>query len=135
MIGGLYRKEMLQNPEVSVFVKEFTRQRFTIEGAVAKPGMYPLKGPTTLVQALALAGGQGALGDLGDVTLFRNDDGERKATKLDVTKIRAAEAPDPLLQPDDLIVVGRSPARVFLRDSVFGDLIGIINPFNYIIRP
>jgi polysaccharide export outer membrane protein len=132
MIGGLYRKNYLQNPEVSVFVKEFTRQRFTIEGAVAKPGMYPLKGPTTLLQGLALAGGQGSLGDLGDVTLFRTEDGERKATKLDVNKMRAAEAPDPLLQPDDLIVIGRSPGRVAIRDSLLGDIIGIFNPFNYI---
>ena len=135
MIGGLYRKEVLQNPEVSVFVKEFTRQRFTVEGGIAKPGMYPLKGPTTLMQGLALAGGQGSLGDLRDITLFRTEDGERRATKLDVEKIRAAEAPDPMLQPDDLIVVNRSSTRVFLRDSVFSDLIGILNPFNYIVRP
>ena len=135
MIGGLYRKDHLQNPEVSVFIKEFTRQRFTVEGGVARPGMYPLKGPTTLMQGLALAGGQGSLGDLHDVTLFRTEDGERRATKLDVEKIRSAEAPDPLLQPDDLIVVNRSPTRVFLRDSVFSDLIGILNPFNYMVRP
>ena len=135
LIGGLYRKEYLQNPEVSVFVKEFTRQRFTIEGAVAKPGMYPLKGPTTLMQGLALAGGQGSLSDMADVTLFRNEDGERKATKLDVNKIRAAEAPDPLLQPDDLIVIGRAPGRVLIRDSLLGDIIGIFNPFTYVYRP
>ena len=134
MIGGLYRKEMLQNPEVSVFIKEFTRQRFTVEGGIAKPGMYPLKGPTSLMQGLALAGGQGPLGDLKDVVLFRTEDGERRATKLDVEKIRAAEAPDPLLQPDDLIVVNRSSTRVFLRDSVFSDLFGILNPLNY-LRP
>ena len=134
MIGGLYRKEYLQNPEVSVFVKEFTRQRFTMEGAVTKPGMYPLKGPTTLMQAVALAGGVGSLGDAADVTIFRIDDGERKATKLDINKIRSAEAPDPLLQSDDLIVIGRSPGRVLLKDSVFGDFISIFNPF-YLYRP
>ncbi len=36
LIGGLYRKDYLQNPEVSVFVKEYTRQRVTIDGAVAR---------------------------------------------------------------------------------------------------
>ncbi len=50
------------------------------------------------------------------------EDGERRAIKFDVTKIRSAEAPDPLLQPDDLIVVNRSPGRVALRDSLFGDI-------------
>ena len=136
LIAGLYRKTYLQNPEVSVFVKEFTRQRFTIEGAVAKPGMYPLKGPTTLLQGLALAGGQGSLSDLSDVVLFRTEDGERRATRLDVNKIRSAEAPDPLLQADDLIVIGRSAGRVAIRDSLLGDIIGIFNPFTYMVpRP
>jgi len=121
---------------ISVFVKEFTRQRFTIEGAVAKPGMYPLKGPTTLLQGLALAGGQGSLSDLSDVVLFRTEDGERRATRLDVNKIRSAEAPDPLLQADDLIVIGRSAGRVAIRDSLLGDIIGIFNPFTYMVpRP
>lgn len=135
LIGGLYSKNYLQNPEVSVFVKEFTRQNITIDGAVGKPGIYPLKGPTTLLQALANAGGQGSLTDLTDVVLFRMEEGERRAIKFDVTKIRSADAPDPLLQPGDLIVVNRSAARVAIRDSFFGDLIGILNPFNYLPRP
>ena len=135
LIGGLYSKNYLQNPEVSVFVKEFTRQNVTIDGAVGKPGIYPLKGPTTLLQALANAGGQGSLTDLTDVVLFRMDEGERRAIKFDVSKIRAAEAPDPLLQPGDLIMVNRSPARVAIRDSLLGDIIGIFNPFNYVTRP
>jgi len=136
LIAGLYRRDHLQNPEVSVFVKEYTRQRVTIEGAVGHPGVFPLKGPTTLLQALAIAGGQGALSDLSDVVLFRMEAGERRAMKFDVTRIRSAEAPDPLLQPDDLIVVNRSPARVALRDSLFGDILQVIfNPFTSLTRP
>ena len=134
LIAGVYRKDYLQNPEVSVFVKEFTRQNVTIDGAVAKPGIYPLKGPTTLIQALANAGGQGSLTDLSDVVLFRMEDSERRAIKFDVNKIRSAEAPDPVLQPGDLIVVNRSPGRVAIRDSLLGDIIGIFNPFSY-MRP
>jgi polysaccharide export outer membrane protein len=136
LIAGLYRKDHLQNPEVSVFVKEYTRQNITLEGAVGKPGIYPLKGPTTLLQAIANAGGQGALSDLSDVTLFRMEDNERRAIKFDVTKIRSAEAPDPMLQPGDLIVVNRSAARVALRDSLFGDILQVIfNPFSAIVKP
>jgi polysaccharide export outer membrane protein len=135
LIAGLYSKNYLQNPEVSVFVKEYTRQNVTIDGAVSKPGIYPLKGPTTLLQAIANAGGQGSLTDLTDVVLFRVEEGERRTTKFDVTKIRAAEAPDPLLQAGDLIVVNRTASRVAVRDSFFGDLLGIFNPFSYLPRP
>lgn len=136
LVAGLYGKNYLQSPEVSVFVKEYTRQNVTIDGAVAKPGIYPLKGPTTLLQALALAGGQGALSDPTDVVLFRMEEGERRALRFDIVKIRGAEAPDPLLQPGDLVVVNRSPARVAIRDSLFGDILQVIfNPFTSIVKP
>jgi polysaccharide export outer membrane protein len=132
LIAGLYRKDHLQNPEVSVFVKEYTRQYVTLEGAVGKPGMYPLRGPTTLLQAIANAGGQGAYSDLSDVVLFRMEEGERRAIRLDVTRIRSAEAPDPYLQPGDLVVVNRSSARVALRDSFLGDVLSVLfNPFGW----
>ena len=124
-------KDYLQNPEVSVFIKEFTSQRITVEGAVARPGIYPMKGQTTLLQAIALAGGQGQLADLTRSHAVPHGGGRATRLKFDVDKIRAAEAPDPLLQPDDVVVVKRSPARVALRDSLFGDIIGIFNPFNY----
>jgi polysaccharide export outer membrane protein len=45
LIAGLYRKDYLQNPEVSVFVKEYTRQYITLDGAIAKPGGLPIEGP------------------------------------------------------------------------------------------
>ncbi len=48
-------QDYLQNPQVSVFIKEFTSQRVTVEGAVKKPGVYPLKGRTSLLQTLATA--------------------------------------------------------------------------------
>ena len=47
-----YADGYLQNPQVSVFVKEFTSQRVTLEGAVAKPGIYPITGRTTLLLSL-----------------------------------------------------------------------------------
>jgi len=59
IIATRYAADFLQNPQVSVFVKEFTTQRVTIDGAVNKPGIYPLTGQITLLRALALAGGGG----------------------------------------------------------------------------
>ncbi len=136
LVGGLYRKDYLQNPEVSVFVKEYTRQRVTIDGAVARPGMYPIKGPTTLLQGLALAGGKGELANMSDIVLFRMEDNERRAIKFDAARISSAEAPDPLLQPDDVIFVNRSPARVAVRDSLLGDILTVIfNPFTTYAKP
>ena len=44
----------LRNPQVTVYVKEYNSQRVTIEGAVKKPGVYPIKGKTSLLQICLL---------------------------------------------------------------------------------
>jgi len=120
----------LQDPQVSLFIKEYTSQRVTIEGAVNKPGVYPLRGPTTLLQSLAVAGGQANLSDMTEVMLFRADNsGKRAAITYDVDRIRAGELEDPAVVNDDLIVVKRSKARVIFKDSILRDLIDTVNPF------
>jgi polysaccharide export outer membrane protein len=124
----------LQNPQVSLFIKEFTTQRVTVEGAVAKPGIYPLRGQTTLLITLALAGGQASLSDMSEVVLFRADaSGKRVATMYDVERIRRGELEDPAVVNDDLIVVNRSRARTVFRDSLLRDIVDTINPFSPLI--
>ncbi|MDQ7747041.1 polysaccharide biosynthesis/export family protein [Hydrogenophaga pseudoflava] len=125
-----YGENYLQNPQVSVFIKEFTTQRITIEGAVAKPGIYPVTGQLTLLRALALAGGGAQYAELSEIMLFRNAQG-RPADPLvfDLEKIRSGAVPDPLVQSDDVIVVKRNPKRTALRDSLFRDILDTINPF------
>ena len=123
----------LQDPQVSVFIKEYTNQRVTIEGAVQKPGIYPLRGQTTLLRAIAVAGGQGSLSDLGNIVIYRADStGLRTGTTYDIEKIRRGEQDDPAVLNDDVVVVNRSPARVVFKDSLFRDVLDAINPFSYI---
>ena len=67
MVGGLtvgeaeqriaeaLAKDYLQDPQVSIFVKEYESQKFTVEGEVKEPGVFPIKGPTSLLQAIAMA--------------------------------------------------------------------------------
>lgn len=126
-----YEKEYLQDPQISVFIKEFTSQRFTVDGAVSRPGVYPLVGKMTLLRALATAGGKGELADLENVMLFRvGKDGNVEKKKYDVLKIRTGEEPDPELRRDDMVVVNRNASRVTFRDSLFRDIIDTLNPFS-----
>jgi polysaccharide biosynthesis/export protein len=121
-------EKYLQNPQVTVFIKEFTTLRFTVEGAV-----YPLAGQMTLLRALAVAGGQGPLSDMTEVLLFRvTPVGESVSVKYDATKIRTGEAPDPLIQNDDLVVVNRSKARAAFKDSLFRDILDVLNPIPFL---
>jgi polysaccharide export outer membrane protein len=134
LIAQKYEKDYLRDPQVSVFIKEYTSQRITLEGAVAKPGIYPIRGQTSLMQAIAIAGGQGQLSDLHEVLVYRREGADKKMYTYDLDKIRAGELEDPSLVNEDVVVVKRSPGRVALRDSFFGDLINILNPFNYLPR-
>jgi polysaccharide biosynthesis/export protein len=134
-IAAAYADKYLQNPQVSVFIKEFTTRRITIEGAVAKPGIYPVTGQLTLLRALALAGGGGSYADLSEIMLFRQaSDGSSAPTRtFNLDAIRNGQEPDPVIVADDVIVVKRNAARATLRDSLFRDIIDSINPFSSLV--
>lgn len=134
-IAALYGEKYLQNPQVSVFIREFTTERITIDGAVAKPGIYPLVGHMTLLRALALAGGFGQIANVNQVMLFRQGEkGQRQVATFDVEKIRAGKDEDPAIRGDDLIVVQRDSTRAVLKDSVFRDVLDYVNPFSIFAR-
>jgi polysaccharide biosynthesis/export protein len=100
----------LQNPQISVFVKEFNSQRVTIDGAVKKPGVYPIAGGMSLLQATATAGGFEATADE-TVLLFRQKDGKRFAAKFDVSRIRAGREQDTQLEAGDVIIAPTSDIK------------------------
>ncbi len=50
-------KPYLAEPEVTVIVEQINSEKFNILGRVAKPGSYQLVNPTTVLDAIALAGG------------------------------------------------------------------------------
>jgi polysaccharide export outer membrane protein len=98
----------LASPHVTVIVREYNSQRVTIEGAVAKPGLYPIRGKTSLLQFIAMAGGTDAAVASSDVAVFRRINGNRYAAAFDIDRIRAGEAEDPAIQSGDVIVVSTS---------------------------
>lgn len=135
LIARKLAENYLQDPQVSVFIKEYTNQRVTIEGAVQKPGIYPLRGETTLLRAIAMAGGQGSLSDMSNVMVFRSGPGGQRISQgYDVERIRRGELADPQVLNDDIVVVNRSAGRVVLKDSIVRDALDAINPFSYIPR-
>ena len=111
-----YADGYLQNPQVSVFVTEYTSQRVTVEGSVKNPGIYPLTGRTTLLQTVAMAGGLDELADLQGVVLFRHVNGERMAAGFDLAAVRSGEMADPQVYGDDMIVVEKSGSKSAFRD-------------------
>lgn len=117
-ISGKLTASYLQNPQVSVFVKEFTSQRVTLEGAVTKPGIYPLTGQTSLLQAIAMGQGLTDLADPQGVLVFRVIDGKKQAAAFDLKRIRQGADPDPAIYGDDIVVIEESGSK-----SMFSRLI------------
>jgi polysaccharide export outer membrane protein len=104
----------VQSPQVSVLVREYNSQRITIEGSVKTPNVYAMKGPTSLVQAMAMAGGIDADIASGDIVVFRTIDGVRSAARFDLDSVKNGAAPDPQLQPNDVVIVDTSTSKVYL---------------------
>lgn len=110
--------EYMQDPNVSVFIDEYVSQRITIEGAIKSPGLYPIKGRTSLLQSIAMAGGTADIANESQIAVFRNTDKGRVIGMFDLRQIRAGTANDPEIRADDIIVVDRSGPRSFLRRMI-----------------
>lgn len=104
----------IRDPQVTVLIKEYNSQRVTIEGSIKTSGAYGLKGATSLMQVLAMAGGIDDSIASGDVVIFRTIDGTRSAARFDADAIRKGNAEDPELQPGDVIVVDTSATKLAL---------------------
>jgi polysaccharide biosynthesis/export protein len=66
-------KRLLSDPEVSVTVEEIHSQVVNLLGAVAKPGVYPLGSPLTIVDLLARAGGFNEFAKKDEILILRRD--------------------------------------------------------------
>lgn len=111
-----YSEGFLQKPQVTVFVKEFTSQRITVEGAVKKPGIFPITGKTTLLQAIALAEGvDDKIADLSGIVVMRQVGGRKQAAVFDLRQVRRGNIEDPQLYGDDVIVVEQSGSKTAFR--------------------
>jgi len=88
-------------------------------GEVRKPGGFVLKSneKISVLQALALSEGLTRTASKGAARIIRTDQqsGERRETPIDLGKILAGKAPDPVLGPKDIVFVPNSAAK-----STFG---------------
>jgi polysaccharide export outer membrane protein len=84
-------------------------------GAVRKPGGFVLRNNENIsaLQALALAEGLTSTSAKSRARIIRTDPGtgQRTEISLDLGKVMASKAPDPLLEPKDIIFVPNSGAK------------------------
>ena len=56
-IRDLLAEKYFQDPQFSIFIKEYRNQRISVMGAVEKPGVYEVTGQKSILDLLAMAGG------------------------------------------------------------------------------
>jgi polysaccharide export outer membrane protein len=72
----------IKDPQVSVIVLQINAPKFYVIGNVVRPGTYPLRGETSVLQALSLAGGFTQFASLKSIKLIRNAGGKQEVRKI-----------------------------------------------------
>jgi polysaccharide export outer membrane protein len=100
----------LRDPIVNVFVEERYGRSVTVLGAVAKPSVYPLQRPASLLEVLSMAGGV-APNAGATLTLVHKSSAEKSAQQIAVGKLLKGEDPSLNLevQAGDVISVSTAP--------------------------
>jgi polysaccharide export outer membrane protein len=94
----------LQDPNVTVVVRQINSRRVFITGQVEKSGFYPLTSPMTVVQLLALAGGLREYADGKDIIIMRQG-GETLSFNYEELVKRRNLAQNVALKPGDTVIV------------------------------
>ena len=102
-------KSFMQDPKVSITrTDKAISKRVTVEGEVRTPGVFPIKGNLSFLQAIAMSQGLTKVADTRNVFLYR--DGQQH--KVNLGLIRIGKVADPILRHDDRIVVLKDAAKV-----------------------
>lgn len=115
-IKAAYGRSYLQNPDVTVFLKESVGQRVTVDGEVAKAGLYPVTSTATLLDILAQAGGFKEVADQKKVYVFRNIGSQKLVSNYNVADIRSGRLSNPKIYGGDVVFVFTSQNRVALNN-------------------
>lgn len=123
-------EKYLENPDVSVGVKASTRRSVTVDGSVKTSGSFPINGPLSLMQAVALAGGTTEEANIRRVAVFRTVAGKRQAAAFDLLSIRRGQSPDPQVYPGDIVVVDGSAIKATQKQILNSlPVLSIFRPF------
>jgi polysaccharide biosynthesis/export protein len=100
-------KQFLSDPQVTVGIGQANGARFFVLGKVQRPGEFPLRGRTTLIQALAMAGGFKEFAKASEIVIVRWSDPGETFLHADYKKVESgldATQNIPLLPGDTVLV-------------------------------
>jgi len=103
----LAQRGYFTDPQVSIFDREYASQAISVLGEVQKPGLYPLPGTRTLLDAISAAGGTTAKAG-SKVTITRRSRPEHPEIVLLSYSAEASPTSNPQVFPGDTVVVSKA---------------------------
>jgi polysaccharide export outer membrane protein len=103
--------KILNDPLITVVLKDFQKPFFVADGQVAHPGRYDMRGNVTLAEAIAVAGGFTEAAKHSQVRLYRRVDNQwmfAKVFNLKQMEKKGDLHEDPLLHPGDMLFVPKN---------------------------
>ena len=99
--------EYLEHPRVTVIVNQITSYKVSVLGRVVRPGVYPITGDTTLVEAISMAGGFTEWANKRKITVIRDQGGKKQRITINYKKIISGKDPSQniVLKRHDTIIV------------------------------
>ena len=111
-IQELLSKDYLVNPQVHVFIEEYHVKQISVLGAVKSPGRYDMytERETTLLEAIAMAGGFSDVAAVNHTRIIRSEEGEKSVIQIRITDItkKGQKEKDVALKPGDIVFVPES---------------------------
>jgi len=96
----------IKDPQVSVILLQVNAPKFYVIGSVIRPGTYPLRGETSVLQALSLAGGFTQFASPRNMKLIRNASGKQEVRRVNYyNMIEEGGEGNYVLKSGDTIVV------------------------------
>jgi polysaccharide export outer membrane protein len=100
-------QKYMEDPNVTVVVKQINSRKVYITGQVGKIGAYPLSGPMTVLQLLSTVGGIGEFAKSKNIMILRTENGRQVSHRFNYKEVVSGKklAQNIELKPGDTIVV------------------------------
>jgi len=97
----------VEEPTVSVVVKQINSRRVFITGMVGKSGAYPISAPTTILQLISMAGGLNEFAHTKNIIVNRIEHGQQVAIRFNYDEVRKGKnlKQNIELRPGDTVIV------------------------------
>ena len=109
-IKNLLERDYLTTAQVHVFIEQYRIKQVSVIGEVNNPGKYdmPAERDTTLLEAIALAGGFTKDANENGTQIIRVRNSETKTIAAKVSDIKKGRVKDVVIEPEDIISVPES---------------------------